>query len=228
VPVTDTAEFEFFSPESDEGSLLAAAQLLGKLFGWIEMDASFPVPEVWTEKRRLHEIADLDKPLGYKGNYIIFPLKECVYLTDYMMQDYVDDYLGVRDPDPASGIATDELLQFAEEIWHDDRTTEEQRDAIRTIVQARLTSPRLEDELIVVPTGQLFIEALKGEHALLENFKHQHRGLDLKKVNAEVTAMELESLRKAARLVARTPDLSDPDVDKVVEVRGNASVDVDS
>ena len=227
VPVSaDTAMFEFFSPENEEAAAFLLAEIFGQLFGTIEVGARLPTPEVWTENRRLHEIADLDKPLGFKGNYAIFPLKECVYLTDYMMQDYVDDYLGVRDPDLVNGVTTEELLQHAEKIWHDDRTTEEQKDAIRSIVRARLTSPRVEDELVVVPTGQLFIEALKGEHALLEDFKRTHRGLDVQKVNEEVLDAHLENLRKAARLLGENPLLDDPDVEKVV-VTGDSDIGVD-
>ena len=33
----------------------------------------------------LIEVADLDKPLGFKGNYIIFPMKEHNDLTEFMV-----------------------------------------------------------------------------------------------------------------------------------------------
>lgn len=233
IPVsTHTAKWSFFSYENADQEairrLVRARDAETEASGDSLFDVSvrMPPPEQWTENRRLHEIADLDKPLGFKGNYMLFPLKECVYLTDYMMQDYVDDYLGVSDPDPESGIPTDKLLSQAEKIWHNESTTETDKIAIREVIKSRLTSPRLEDELIVVPTGQLFIEALKGEHVLLEDFKHKHRGMDLRKVNEEVRAAQLENLRKVARLVADEPIYDDPDIEKKVVVEGPANVNV--
>ena len=52
-------------------------------------------------KKKLVDVADLDKVLGYKGNYTIFALKENNYITLHMMQDYLDvgDELTLRDPD---------------------------------------------------------------------------------------------------------------------------------
>ncbi|MGF1471004.1 MAG: hypothetical protein ACFB50_04575 [Rubrobacteraceae bacterium] len=194
----------------------------------LNVRVTLPAPGVTFEERRLHEIADLDTLLGFKGNYMIFPLKECAYITDYMMQDYVDDYFGIRDPDPVAGFTTEELLTHAEKVWHDEETTNETRETLNALVRQRLASPRLEDERIVVTTGQLFIEALKGEHTLLEHFKEQHRGMDVLKVNEEVQEARLENLRFAARLVADEPRLDDPEVDKRVEIEGAASVDIDA
>ena len=42
----------------------------------------------------------------------------------------------------------------------------------------RLTEDRRASDEIVVPTGQLFIEALPGAHPLLEDFKLEHRRQD--------------------------------------------------
>ncbi|MEM7663403.1 MAG: hypothetical protein AAF292_14245 [Pseudomonadota bacterium] len=187
-----------------------------------------PAREKRVSEKRLHEIADLDHPLGFKGNYMIFPLKECTYLTDYMMQDYVDNYFGIRDPDPATHLSTEELLEYADNALNDDSISETEKEAIKGVVQARLTSPRLEDELVVVPTGQLFIEALKGEHALLEDFKRKHRALDVLKVNEEVREMQLENLRRAARLVGDSPNLDDPDVDKNIHINSPQDISVDT
>ena len=61
-----------------------------------------PMPPVTVSTtKKLVEVADLDKVLGYKGNYAIFPLKENNYITLHMMQDYleVSDELRLRDPD---------------------------------------------------------------------------------------------------------------------------------
>ena len=228
-PVTEeTAQFEFLSPNNEAAAGWLLAQLLTSLLdGDDGVGVRLPFPTNWDESRRLHEIADLDKPLGFKGNYMIFPLKECTYLTDYMMQDFVDDYLGIRDPDAYANFSTEELLERAEKIWHAPETTDAHRSVIRSEIKDRLTQPRLDDELVVVPTGQLFIEALKGEHPLLEDFKHRHRALDLRKASEAVRAAKLENLRRAARLTYLDPDLSDPETDSLVRVEGTGNVSVD-
>ncbi|MEM8829688.1 MAG: hypothetical protein AAGE96_10065 [Cyanobacteria bacterium P01_G01_bin.19] len=188
---------------------------------------TLPPPTVSYEEKALHEIADLDNLMGFKGNYMIFPLKQCTYITDFMMQDYLDEYFGLRDPDPVGDFSTDELLCYAEELHNSNRFSTEDKErveaAITRLVQQRLTSPRIEDELIVVPTGQLFIEALKGEHALLENFKLLHRQLDVKKVDEEVRMAQLENLRHAMRLTKDNPLLDDSNVDKKIVFEGNGA-----
>lgn len=182
-----------------------------------------------TVPKRLHEIADVDKLLGFKGNYMIFPLKTCTFITDYMMQDYVDEYLGVRSPDPLADLSTDELLRYAEQIWHHEDTTTTQQDALEQLILERLNSPRTNDERIVVPTGQLFIEALKGNHALLEHFKLKHREMDVQKVQEEVRSAQLENLRKALRLVREEGALlDDPDVDKHIQIDGETDLEIDA
>lgn len=72
----------------------------------------------------------------------------------------------------------------------------------------------------------MFIEALPGSHALLEDFKLLHRAEDVRKVKAEVRHSELENLRLAARLAAG--EHADPDIEKVIVVDGDASVSVDT
>jgi len=98
--------------------------------------------------------------------------------------------------------------------------------AIREVIKSRHTSQRLGEKLIVVPIGQLFIKALKGENMLPENFKHKYHGMDLLKVNEEVRVAPLENLKKAARLVADNPVLDDPDTDKKVIVKGTSNITV--
>ena len=203
---------------------LAAGEIIARL--------RLPAPTINSEKKTLHEIADLDNLMGFKGNYMIFPLKQCTYITDFMMQDYVDDYFGLRDPDSVGEFSTEELLCYAEALYHFGRFSDDEEkqalkeqalDAINRLVQERLTSPRIENELIVVPTGQLFIEALKGEHALLENFKLLHRQLDVQKVEEEVRMAQLENLRHAMRLTQDAPLLDDSNIDKKIMVEGNGA-----
>lgn len=167
--------------------------------------------------KTLVEIADLDRPLGFKGNYMIFPLKECTYLTDFMMQEYIDDYFGLRDPDPLGNFTTDELFSYAEIVR--PTLTPAERQALDQMISERMTHPRRDSDTVIVPTGQLFIEALTGAHSLLEPFKMLHRALDVAKVETEVRTLNLENLRRAARLIGDNQE--DPDIDKKIVVEGN-------
>jgi hypothetical protein len=61
----------------------------------------------------------------------------------------------------------------------------------------------------VLPTGQVFMEALKGATTLLEPFKLVHRGLDVLSAEEDVRARRLDALRRA-RKVARSDLERDP------------------
>ena len=184
----------------------------------VQVDLSAPV---LTKEVDLIEIADLDNPLGYKGNYIIFPLKEHCYLTDYMMAEFVDQYLGVKDPDKNAEFDLDEF----DRKWN---LPDADHDALRNELIEYLSVARRASDEIIVPTGQLFIEALPGSHPLLEDFKLLHRVEDVRKVKAEVRHAELENLRLASRLVADPPQLQDPDIEKRIVVDKGVNVVVDS
>lgn len=172
------------------------------------------------ETTTLAELVDLDRPLGFKCNYIMFPLKESNALTDFMMAPYLDAELGLRDPDGMGNWTLDEFEQYveclkAQENFDYDAVKDE---LDRQLKQLLMDSIRNGEE-IVVPTDSLYIEALVGKHPLIEDFKLRHRALDVMKVKAEVRGVELENLRKAARLLAGERD--DPDVDKRIEVRSS-------
>jgi len=204
---------------------------------------SLPTPR--SNTKQLVEIADLDNPLGYKGNYIIFPLKTCLYLTNFMMREFFDDYFGVRDPDLLANFSTEELLEYTEAFLKDlndpesalhnpesgsyvsDSEGERMREALRTLVLKKFQQPRRDSDLVIVPTGELFMEALLGKQALLEDFKMIHRGYDVVKARAELRELELENLRKAARLLQEEPNLEDPDVDKRIVVEGTKDIHVE-
>ena len=180
-------------------------------------------PEVLDAKRRLHEVADVDNLLGFKGNYAIFPLRERNAITDFMMQDFVDSYFIAMDPDPDGQLPTpDEALEIAACAWDD--ASDAQREKITAWLVDTLNNQRRNSEEVVVPTGQLFIEALPGAHPLLEDFKLKHRIIDVHRALADQRRDEFEALRYAARVGAG--ELGDPEVQTQIQVPDGAGVHV--
>jgi hypothetical protein len=173
------------------------------------------------EYKPLCEVADLTNPLGFKGNYIVFPLLESNPLTDFMMEPYVDRATGeLIDPADPTGFSLDEFAQYVcclkKELTSDE--FESLRPTLKAQLQAILTSPRRNDDVLVVPTDSLFIEALPAGHALIERFKKDHRMIDVKKAQAELRGTELENIRRAARILEG--EREDPDIDKKVLIEG--------
>ncbi len=183
----------------------------------------YPKPNDVDFSRRLHEVADIDNLLGFKGNYAIFPLKECTYITDFMMKDYVNEYLGIQDPDFDNEISTEDLKEIQVQIKGIPEH-KELAERVSEILTARLANPVIKDETIVVPTGQLYIEALPGKHALLEDFKLKHRAMDVLKVQEEVREAQIENLRKSARVLNK--DYEDGDIEKIIKVSGAKNINV--
>jgi hypothetical protein len=167
-------------------------------------------------KRKLIEIADLDKLLGYKGNYMIFPVKEISYLHAYMMQEFIDNATdGIKDADEFANYTTQDLIDYLKCVkTNNPESYETEKNYVIALINERLHSTRKEKERVIIPTNSVFIEALPGKHPIMEDFKLAHRGLDVKKVQAEVRHAELENLRLAARLMAG--EREDPDIEKVV------------
>lgn len=185
-------------------------------------DPSAPLPT-----KRLGSIAHVDQLLGFKGNYAIFPLKVCSHITNFMMQEFIDDYMGIRDPANDSGFTTPELLEYSAEVWSD--LTPAEQSALNSLVVNQLSKPNSDTETVILPTGQLYMEALKGEQALLEDFKLAHRGMDVLKVQEEIRESRLENLRRAGRLLGEERDFGDPDIDKIVQITGtDVSITEDS
>ncbi|MCA0978669.1 hypothetical protein LCM19_09865 [Qipengyuania flava] len=173
---------------------------------------------------RLGSIAHVDQLLGFRGNYAVFPLKECSHLTDYMMREYVDGYLGLRDPALDMGVSTGELMEYAAAVWNEEDTD---REALGRAIASALTSPVQDSQEITLPTGQIYMEALKGDQTLLEDFKLAHRGLDVIKVSEEIRHARLENLRRAGRMLSDDPDFGDADIDRVISVRGDPDIVID-
>jgi hypothetical protein len=186
-------------------------------------------PVLGGDEHELVDVADLDNPLGYKGNYIIFPLRDQCYFTTYMLTQFVDNYLGVLDPDGSDDFDAERFDQaWATAVRDNDRRLQ---DELRKRLIKYITAVRRSTDEIIIPTGQLFIEALPGSHPLLEDFKLLHRLEDVRKVKAEVRRAELENLRLAARVVAgqdKTELLEDPDIDKKVVVGKDSQVVIDT
>jgi hypothetical protein len=179
---------------------------------------------------KLHEIADLDSFLGFKGNYMIFPMVNFDnYMAWYLVQNYIyfDDVAGLiaADPDPNAGMTLEHLKVAMASIYADAPQSFAAKEAEFTEIMIRLlsdTSP----EMVIVPSNSLYIEALPGTHPLLEDFKLIHRAIDIKRAQAEARKAELENLRLAARLT--NGEFGDPDIDKVVVVGGGQNVTVDA
>jgi hypothetical protein len=218
-------------------------KLQGQLTYTLEDDPDgTPMPPTWAKPTKLvakcalpddlefetlAEAADLDNLLGFKGNYMMFPLKKSNTLTDFMMVPYLDPILGLRDPDPAGTWTLPEFIEYVcclrKQLSKDEfvRRLPGLIDAYRQIQNAS----GAEGDEIVVPTDSLFIEALPGVHPILEDFKLFHRLVDVKKAQAEVRAAELENVRAAARLLAGERD--DPSIEKTVVIKGNTNVITD-
>ncbi len=178
-------------------------------------------PNIGNEFTTLEQVAEVDNLLGYKGNYMIFPLKQSNALTDFMMAPYIDTELGLKDPDEFGNWTLEEFLQYV--LCLKAELPQPEFDALIPQLTAHykklLTDPLRQGEELIVPSGSLYIEALPGAHPILEDFKLVHRAIDVKKVQAEVRKMEMENIRLAARVLKG--ELEDPDVEKRVVVEKN-------
>lgn len=177
-------------------------------------------PPSFAETKLLHQIADLDRLLGFRGNLAIFPLARSNALTTYLAQDFLDSALALRDPDDSDTIPTaSEAVKIAKCALEKAGDSERERIAEWLMEALRLAHSVCRE--VIVPTGELFIEALPGAHPLLEDFKLQHRAFDAAKAATEVRAAQMELIRRAMRL--ERGDTDDPDIDKVVRIEGTAA-----
>jgi hypothetical protein len=180
-----------------------------------------PEVQILQGEQTLAEVAHLDDLLGFRGNYLLFPLKEPNPLTEFMLAPYVDAGWKLMDPDDPAGLS---LHQFARYVcFLHERLTPDEFEALKEDLkrryQALLQDPQRQAEEIVVPTDSLFIEALPGAHPVLEDFKLIHRAVDVKKAQSDARESELENLRLAARLLGG--ELEDPDVERKIVIEGD-------
>jgi len=153
------------------------------------------------ETKPLVEVADLDSPLGFAGNYMIFPLKESNALTNFMMAPYRDAETGLHDPDLFGDWSLQDFAQYV--CCLKEKLTSEEFERVKEPLKEhyeRLRGAQVEEQEIVVPTGLLFIEALPAAHPILEDFKLIQRAIDVKKAQEELREAQLENVRAAARL----------------------------
>lgn len=180
--------------------------------------------------KQLIEVADLDTMLGFKGNYMIFPLKQHNALTELMAAPYVDEAFGAMDPDELSNVSLEEFSKYVCCLYKEDY---EKYAELKTVLvgwlDKLLADPLRNGDEVIIPTGSLFLEMLPSDRSLLEDFKLRHREWDVHKVQAEVRKLELENIRYAARILNQ--ERGDPDVEKKIVVRGggvSTDLDVDS
>jgi hypothetical protein len=177
------------------------------------------MPAFTMTTKKLVEVAELDTVLGYKGNYMIFALKENNYITLHMMQDYLEvgDDLEVQDADAFANYSVEDIQEMAACVHRTDpETFQKYRNDLKQLLMDKLMSSRKDNELVIVPTNSLYIECLVGTHPLLEDFKLIHRALDVKKVQAEVRHAELENIRLASRALKGKDE--DPDIEKKIVI----------
>jgi hypothetical protein len=194
------------------------------------LEIAFPPPTLAAGTMKLHQVADIENLIGFKGNYMIFPMVNFNYMNWFMMQPYLslDDTTGVtaKDPDPLASMSIADLKQAIATVvaGNPDSFTPEIQQVFEEIMTRLLSTQN--DQMVIVPSNSLYVEALPGTHPLLEDFKLIHRAIDIKKAQAEARHAELENLRLAARLAGGQN--GDPDIDKVVVVGSGQNVTVDA
>lgn len=222
--------------ESDDATVTAQAQAIqpGEPTGanmivssaykeHVTVKAPLSAPKLSEHTKKLHQVADIDSLIGFKGNYMIFPLTDFDnYMAWYLIHNYVEldptAGLVVSDPDPDSEATPEDLEAAMKSIYAQDPSSFMKYEPQFEEVMLRLLSDRAE-QMVIVPSDQLYIEALPGTHPILEDFKLMHRALDVKKVQAEVRHAELENLRLAARLA--NGEFGDPNIEKKILIQGD-------
>ena len=189
----------------------------------------FAIPRLLEPSKKLYQVADIENLMGFKGNYMIFPVVEFDYMTWFLMHNYisVDPATGViaQDPDPMASLTIEQLTAVWNSMTAANPNFTAQNQQYFEEIMTRLLSAQ-DPQMVIVPSTSLYIEALPGTHPLLEDFKLIHRAIDIKKAQAEARHAELENLRLAARL--SNSELGDPDIEKMVVVADPKNVNVDS
>jgi hypothetical protein len=176
----------------------------------------------------LYQVADIDGMLGFRANYMMFPMKKANAITDFMMEPFVEKAAGgygITDPDDLGNISLDEFSEYVcclkEKLSAEE--FDELRDELLAQLKKLLQSPLRDDEEIVVPMDATYIEALLGATPLLENFKLLHRQIDAADAQEDLRLKKMEKLRYAQRLLEGR--LDDPEADVRYEFTKNPDLD---
>ena len=208
-------EEDLFAVFRDKGETMHKAWIKAKLKS-INGDGDLATKD-------LVEIADLDKFLGFKGNYMVFPLKQHNALTELMAMPYVDAAFGAMDPDQLSNISLEEYARYV--CCLKDEMTEIEFENIKPTLKKwldrLLNDPLRNGDEIIVPTNSLYIEVMTSANTILEDFKLQHREWDVYKVQEEVRMQALENLRYAKRILM--DELEQPKIEKKIVIEGGSS-----
>lgn len=180
-----------------------------------------------TRQERLDAIADLDNLIGFMGNYMVFPLTQPCHISTEMMTGFMNAELQIEDPDASStGVALQDLIDARTLLQEKVKgmkpgdkglaAHEEEIRKLTDLIEALDDDSDIAsgEELVIVPTDMLYIEALPGSNPVLENFKLAHRKLDVELARSKVTQSELHNLRKGALILGG--NLFDPEIDKQV------------
>lgn len=175
----------------------------------------------------LVEVADLDNILGYRGNYMVFPLKQHNGITQIMAMPYVDASFGAMDPDQLSNVSLEDYARYVCALREQMAAADfdELKVTLKGWLELLLADPLRNGDEIIVPTSSLYIEMLLSANSLLEDFKLFHREWDVYKVQAEVQLAALENLRISRRILE--DNLEDPKIDKRILVEGGVSTSLD-
>ncbi|MEL6531100.1 MAG: hypothetical protein AAFQ27_14145 [Pseudomonadota bacterium] len=184
-------------------------------------------PPSFAETKKLHQVADIDRLLGFRGNLAVFPVTKSNALSTYLAQDFLDSESALRDPDDSDDIPTaSEAVAIAKCALEKAGDNAEERGRIGNWLVEALRQAHAISRDVIVPTGELFIEALPGAHPLLEDFKLKHRAFDAAKAATDVRTAQMDLIRRAMRL--EEGDTQDPDIDKYVRIDGNTTQTFDS
>lgn len=173
--------------------------------------------------KSLGEVAELDNLLGYFGNYMIFPLKQSNPVTDLMMAPYiVQGFDELTDPDDVGNWTMDEFVAYVCCLKKklSPREFEKIKKRLSKQYSRLLTSGRRNGDIIVLPTGSLFIEMLPSTTALVEQLHRIRDAIEVKRIQAEVRRTELENLRFVDRLLNN--EREDPSVDKKIVIESDS------
>jgi hypothetical protein len=187
-----------------------------------------PQNEPELETVPLYQVADIDDLIGFRANYMIFPMKEANAITDFMMEPYVERAaggFGMTDPDELGNMNLDDFSEYVcclKEHLSDEQF-QELTPELKAQLKKLLQSPLRDDEEIVVPMDAMYIEALPGSRPILEDFKLLHRQIDAADAQEDLRLKKMEKIRYAQRLLEGRTD--DPESDARYEFTGNPDMD---